>query len=379
MDLSFTEDQEMLRSVARDFLERECPKSLVKEMDEDEKGYTPDLWRKMAELGWMGLVFPEKYGGVDGSFLDLVILLEEMGRACLPGPFFSTVVLCGLTILAAGSEEQKQELLTGIAKGELVLAFALTEPCARYEASAIATRAVPEDDSYVINGRKLFVNDAHIADYILCVAKTKDTAKPEEGITLFLVDAKSPGIDCTLLKTLACDKQCEVVFNNVRVEKKNILGKVNQGWGVLEMTLQQATAAKCAEMVGSARAAFEMSVSYAKERVQFNRPIGSFQAVQHHCANMAVDIDGSTFITYEAAWSISHGLPSTMLVSIAKAWVSEACQRVTLLGHQIHGGYSFCRDHDMHLFHRAVRAGALMFGDTISHGKTIARELLQSV
>jgi len=379
MDLSLSEQQEMLRKTARDFFQKECPKSLVREMAEDEKGYSPDLWHKMAELGWMGLVFPTEYGGAGADFLDLALLLEEMGRACLPGPFFSTVVLCGLTILAEGSEEQRQEFLTGIARGELILAFALTEPSARYEASAIATRAVPEHDGYVINGTKLFVNDAHIADYVLCAARSKKTGKPEEGITLFLVSTRSPGIECTPLRTMAFDKQCEVVFNNAKVGKKNILGKVNQGWRIVERTLQQAAVARCADMVGSARSAFELSVSYAKERVQFGRPIGSFQAIQHHCANMVVDIDGSAFITYEAAWRLSQGLSSTMLVSMAKAWVNEACQRVTLLGHQIHGGISFCEDHDMHLFHRRVRAGALTLGDTAFHQRVVARELLRHV
>jgi len=379
MDLSLSEQQEMLRKTARDFFEKECPKSLVREMAEDERGYSPDLWHKMAGLGWMGLVFPAEYGGAGATFLDLAVLLEEMGRACLPGPFFSTVVLGGLTILAEGSEEQRQEFLTGIAKGELILAFALTEPSARYEASAIATRAVPQHDGYVIDGTKLFVNDAHIADYILCAARSKETGKPEEGITLFLVSAKSPGIECTPLRTMAFDKQCEVVFNNVKVAKESILGKVNQGWHVVERTLQQAAVARCADMVGSARSAFQMSVDYAKERVQFGRPIGSFQAIQHHCANMLVDIDGSTLITYEAAWRLSQDLPSTMLVSMCKAWVGEACQRVTLLGHQIHGGIGFCQDHDMHLFHRRVRAGALMLGDTAFHQGVVARELLRHV
>ena len=379
MDLGLTEEQEMLRRTARDFLDKECPKSLVKEMEEDEKGYSPELWRKMAELGWMGLVFPEKHGGSGGSFLDLVVLLEEMGRACLPGPFFSTVVLCGLHILTGGSEQQKRELLPKIARGDLIMAFAFTEPSARYEASSISARAVAKGNGYTINGTKLFVNDAHIADYILCLARTKDSDPAEEGITLFLVDANSPGIECTMLETIADDKQCEVVFRDVWVPKKNVLGKVDRGWSIVEKALPQATVAKCAELVGGAQAALEMSVNYAKERVQFDRPIGSFQAIQHHCANMLVDVDGSRFITYEAAWKISEGLPATMEVSMAKAWVSEACRRVTFLGHQIHGGIGFCRDSDVDLYYRRAKAGGYALGDTAFHHRIVARELLQSV
>ena len=375
MDLGFTEEQEMLRTSARDFLEKECPKTLVKEMAEDEKGYTPELWRKMAELGWMGLVVPEQYGGMEMSFLDLVVLLEEMGRACLPGPYISTVVLGGFAIQAAGNEEQKKELLPKIANGDLILSIALTEPSAKYDPASITVKAVPDKDDYLISGTKLFVENAHIADHIVCVTRTKNGASPEEGITLFLVDGESQGITTTLLKTIAGDKQCEVIFDNVRVPKKNMLGELDKGWPVVERMLEQATVALCAQMVGGAQAALDMSVAYAKERVQFGRPIGSFQAIQHYCANMVTDVDGSKFITYEAAWKISEGLPATMEVSMAKAWVSEAYRRVTLLGHQIHGGIGFCMDHDMPLYFKRAKAAEPTFGDADWHRETVAREL----
>lgn len=217
MDLALSEEQEMLKKVARDFLKKECPKQLVRELDESETGYSPELWRKMAELGWMGLVFPEKYGGSGRSFLDLAILLEEMGYNIVPGPFFSTVVLCGLAILMAGSEEQRTEFLPKIAGGEMLLSFALTEPTAGYDAASVKSEAIARDGEYIINGTKLFVLNANVADYILCVARTRQAENPEDGITLFLVDARSPGLKCTLLETLARDKQCEVVFDNVTV------------------------------------------------------------------------------------------------------------------------------------------------------------------
>ncbi|MFQ5924479.1 MAG: acyl-CoA dehydrogenase family protein [Dehalococcoidia bacterium] len=375
MDLGFSEEQEMLRKTARDFLTNECPKSLVREMVEDEKGYTPQLWRKMAELGWMGLALPDEYDGMGMGFLDLVVLLEEMGRACLPGPFFSTVVLGGFTILEAGTEEQKREFLPRIVNGDVILTLALTEPSARYDAASITVEATPEKDEFSISGTKLFVPDANIADFMVCVARTKDGATPEEGITLFLVDAKSPGITTTLLKTIAGDKQCEVIFDNVRVAKGNMLGELDKGWPVVERILQKATVALCAQMIGGAQAALEMSVAYAKERVQFGRPIGSFQAIQHHCANMVTDVDGSRFITYEAAWKVSEGLPATMEVSMAKAWVSEAYRRVTLLGHQIHGGIGFCMDHDMPLYFKRAKAAEPTFGDADWHQEIVAREL----
>ncbi len=375
MDLGLSEEQEMLKTSARDFLQKECPKQLVRQLDESDTGYSPELWRKMAELGWTGLVFPEKYGGSGGGFLDLIVLLEEMGHNILPGPFFSTIILGGLTIMAAGNEEQKKEFLPKIAGGEMLLTLALTEPSARYDAPSVRTQAIASTDGYVINGTKLFITDANVADHILCVARTKKGKNPEDGITIFLVDAKSPGIKCTLLKTLARDKQCEVSFDNVSVPQKNMLGKLDQGWPVVKETLQKATVAKCAEMVGGTQAALEMAVQYAKDRVQFNRPIGSFQAIQHYCANMVTDVDGARFITYKAAWKVNEGLPAEMDVAIAKAWTSEACGRVTLLAHQIFGAIGFTMDHDIHLYYRRAKAGEIMFGDGDFQRAIVAQEL----
>ena len=328
MDLGLNEEQEMLKKLARDFLQKECPKRLVRQLDESDEGYSCELWRKMAGLGWMGLAFPEKYEGSGRSFLDLAILLEEMGYNIVPGPFFSTIVLGGLTILAAGSEEQKMEFLPKIARGELILSLALTEPSASYDAASIKTTATIRDGGYVIKGTKLFVLNANIADYILCVAKTKHAKDSENGITLFLVDAKSSGVKCTLLRTLARDKQCEVVFDNVTVSENSIVGERDKGWPIVKGILQRATVAKCAEMAGGAQAALDMAVNYAKERVQFGRPIGSFQAIQHYCANMVTDVTGSRYITYKAAWKVSEGLPAAADVAIAKTWTSEAYGRV---------------------------------------------------
>jgi alkylation response protein AidB-like acyl-CoA dehydrogenase len=375
MDIGLSEEQEILKASARDFLARECPKKLVKELDESDKGYSPELWRKMAELGWMGLVFPEEYDGGGGTFRDLVVLLEEMGYNILPGPFFSTIVLGGLPILKAGSEEQKKKFLSRIARGELILTMALTETTASYDASAIAVKASPQNSEYSINGTKLFVTDANVADYLLCVARTKETANPQTGITIFVVDAKTPGIKCTLLETLARDKQNEVVFDNVNVAKENIVGGLDQGWPVIQDTLEKAAVAKCAEMVGGAQAALEMAVNYAKERIQFNRPIGTFQAVQHYCANMVTDVDGARYITYKAAWKLSEGLPATKSVAMAKAWVGDAYQRVTMLGQQVFGAIGFTMDHDMHLYYRRARAGAMAFGNSNFHREVVAKEL----
>ena len=224
MDLSFSEEQQMLSPLAREFLEAECPKSLVRAMEADETGHSPELWQKMAELGWLGLTFPEQYGGAEFSFLDMAILLEEMGRAILPGPFFSTVVLCGQAILDAGSDEQKDAYLERIAMGELVMALALTEASGQYDADGIAVRAEPSGDGYAINGVKMFVSDGQAADSFIVAARSADTPDPKDGVSLLLVDADTPGVTVTPLRVMGIDKQAEVAFENVQVPADNLLG-----------------------------------------------------------------------------------------------------------------------------------------------------------
>ena len=306
MDLDLTKEQKILKNSARDFLKKECPRSLIREMKEDDRGYPQKLWDQMAELGWLGLAIPEKYGGYDGTFLDICVLLETMGEACCPAPLFSTIITGALPIMFAGTEQQKETLLPQISDGRLVLAFAMAEPDAWYGALGVSMTAESEKGTYILNGTKLFVENAHIADYILCVARTSTGKTPEDGLTLFLVEAKTPGIQLSPLKTLAYDKQCEVVFNNVAVSEENIIGEVGRAWPVLQKLQDHAAVAKCAEMLGGMQVAFDMTVAYAKERKQFGRPIGSFQAIQHHCANMLMDVDGARFITYHAAWKISE-------------------------------------------------------------------------
>jgi 3-oxocholest-4-en-26-oyl-CoA dehydrogenase beta subunit len=372
MKLTLTEEQEMLKKTARDFLADKCLKKFVKQMEESETGYSRELWQEMAELGWIGLAFPEKYGGGDMSFLDLAMLLEEMGRACLPGPFFSTVVLGGLPILALGSEEQKQEYLPKLIRGEKIFTLALTEPGYRhYDTSSVTVKATPDDGNYIINGTKLFVPDAHIADYLLCVARTK----PKNGITIFLADAKNPGINYTVLKTIAGDKLCEVVFNRMPVPKANILGRLNQGWGAVQRIMEWAAVGKCCEMVGNIQRVLEMTVDYAKERKQFDHPIGIFQIIQHYCADMATDIDGARFSTYQAAWMLSEGLPCTKEVAIAKAWTSQASQRVVALAHQIHGAIGVTIEHDLHYYTKRAKAAELAFGDANFYREVVAKEM----
>ena len=375
MDFEFTESQQILRKTARDFLEAECPKTLVREMELDERGYLPQLQRKMADLGWYGLIFPEKYGGADADFTDLVALLEEMGRALLPSPFFSTVVLGGMPILEIGSEQQKQKFLPKVAKGEINLTMALTEPDSWYDADSIKVQATTDRDGYVVNGVKLFVPYAHVADFMICVARTKSAQMTQEGISLFIIDSKNSGITCNVLGTIAMNKQCEVVFDNARVPADSILGELHHGWAYIEKLLQKATVALCAEMIGGAQKVLEMTLDYTKQRVQFGHTIGSFQIIQSHCVEMLTLLEDSRLLTYEAGWKLSRGLACAKEVSMAKARTSESYQAITAMAHEVHGGVGFDMEYDLNLYFRRAKSVETMFGDTDFHREKIATEL----
>ena len=375
MDWRLTEEQSILKKAARDFISDRKFTEYAREMEDDELGYAPQVWKEIAELGWLGIIFPERYGGSEMNFLDLAILLEEMGRGCFPGPFVSTVILGGMPIMESGTEEQKRAYLPMIARGEAIFTLALTERSGSYDARSIEVTAGDEGNAYVINGTKLFVPDAHAADYMICAARTGDRPPLENGITLFIVDAKSPDISITPLKTIARNKLCEVMFDGLMVPKENILGGVNEGWKVVQKIIEWASVAKCCEMLGGMRRVLDLTVGHTKIREQFGALIGTFQAIQHHCANMLVDLDCSMTITYEAAWRLSQGLPCTKEAAMAKAFVSKAYNRVVTLGTQVHGGTGIIDVHDMTLYFRRAKSAELAFGDARYHRKTVAQRL----
>lgn len=374
MNFNLTEEQEMIRKMARDFLTQKCPKKVIKELETDKKGYSPALWQEMADLGWMGLVLPEKYGGGGMSFLDMAMLLEEIGRAALTGPFFATVILGALTILDAGSDTQKQEYLPKISSGKAICTLAFNEEDGRYQPFSVQMKAVAGKNGYTLSGTKLFVPDAHVADYIICAARTT-AGKGEDGITLFIVDAKSPGISYTVLHPISRDKQCKVVFNNVNVPAENILGSLNKGWSVIKKTLERAALAKCCETLGSMEMMQEMTVTYAKERVQFDKPIGTQQIIQHYCTDILTDTEGLRFVTYQAAWKMSQGLPCAADISVAKTFANEASDRVITLAHEIHGAVAFTMDHDLHYYTMRSKGAAVLYGDSEFHKEIVAQEL----
>ncbi len=374
MDLRFTETQEILKKMARDFLTTECPKTLVRKLEQSEEGYSPEVWRKMAELGWMGLIIPEEYGGMGYTFQDLVVLLEEIGRNILPGPLIATITSTFL-ILEAGTEEQKKELLPKIAQGELILTTALLEDHGVFDASGITVKASPKGDNFVIDGTKLFVEMAHVANHIICITRTKDGTVTEKGITLFIVDAKATGISCEVMPTIAADKLCEVRFKDVTVRKKNVLGKIDEGWPIVEMMLRKGAIAKCAESLGAIETCVEMTVAYSKERTQYERPIGAFQALQHKMADMWTAMETSRYLIYEAAWMESESLPCAKEASMAKAYVNEIYKDVSKWAVRVHGAIATSDDHDIPFYYRRSKAADIAFGGTDFHREIVAQKI----
>ena len=368
MDFALSAEQELLKKEARHFLETECPKSMVKKLEASDLGYSPEMWKKMADLGWLGLILPEAYGGVGGSLLDLAVMLEEVGRTTAPSPIFSTMVMGVLPILEAGNEQQKKHLLPRVANGEVLLTMALAEPEADYQPQYLSTHATHHKDGvFSITGTKLFVQNAHTANYLLVVARTGKVNAAGDGISIFIIDSDTSGVASTPLITIAADKQFEVTLDKVPCSNNDVLGGLNKGWPIVESTLRKATALQCVEMVGVAHKALELTASYAATRIQFARPIGSFQAVQHRLADMLTDVESARWLSYQAVWRLDKGLPAAREVSIAKAWTSDACQRVVSGAHHIHGGVGFDVDYDLHYHFRWSKALELNLGSAPIH------------
>ena len=375
MDFELKEEQKILQKTARDFLKKECPKELVRRLNDSDEAHSPELWAKMAELGWMGLHLPEEYGGTDWSFLNMAVLLEEMGYNLCPEPFISTTLLGSMPILRAGTEEQKKAILPGVTRGELILTLALTEADGGYEPSALHVRAARAGDRWVINGVKLFVPDALAADRILCAARTGEASHPEAGLTLFLVNRDHPGVNVTPLRTVSKEKQYEVAFDNVQLDAGSVIGPVDRAWPVVKAALDRAAVARCADTVGAMRATLDMTIAYAKERVQFGRPIGSYQSIQHYLADMWVELLGTRNLVLQAAWKLSTDEPADREVSMAKVRAGEMGRKATTVGHRIFGAIGFTMEHDLHLYHRRTLAADLAFGDSDFHHEQVARSL----
>ena len=375
MDFGFNQEQELLRNTARKFLENECTSEFVRARMAEPAGVTDAFWAKLAEQGWLGLIYPEEYGGAGLGFVDLTVLMEEMGRAVMPGPFFSTVLLGGLTILEAGSAAQKKEWLDKISAGEAKVTLAFTEPNARWDAAAVTVTARESGGTFTLSGTKLFVLDAHLADALVVVARTREGKRPEEGLSLFLVPRGAKGVDVKLLPTMdQTRKLCEVTFTDVTVGADALLGPKDGAWSPLSRVLDRATVALCAEMCGGAQRVLDMTTEYAKIRIAFGKPIGSYQGVKHKAADMLVEIENAKSLTYYAAWAVDENVPEAPLAaSMAKAYVSDAFRKAAGAGIQLHGGIGFTWEHDLHLYFKRAKSSEFTFGDGTWHRERVAQ------
>ena len=374
MNFGFNEEQELLRNTARKFFENECGSDTVRRLMETPEGISAELWKKLAEQGWLGLIYPEQYDGTGLGLVDLVVLMEEMGRAVAPGPYFSTVLLGGLAILEAGGDAQKKEWLPRIAAGDKRVALAWMEPSAQLGPAGVTLTAVKRGETFTLSGTKLFVHDAHTADALVVAARTRPGAGAD-GVSLFLLPKGTKGLEVTLLPTMdQTRKLCEVACSDVTVGADALLGAAGAGWAPLSRVLDRATVALCAEMCGGAQKVLDMTVEYAKIRQAFGRPIGSYQGVKHRAADMLVDVENSKSITYYAAWALDENSPEAPLaVSMAKAYVSDAYRRVAAAGIQLHGGIGFTWEHDLHLYFKRAKGSEFTFGDATHHRERVAQ------
>jgi len=375
MDFGFSQEQELLRATARKFLENECTSGFVRARMEEPAGVTDEFWAKLAEQGWLGLIYPEEHGGSALGFVDLTVLMEEMGRVVMPGPFLSTVLLGGLAIREAGSAAQKKEWLTRIASGKAKTALAWTEPSARWDAAGVTCAARETKDGFVLNGTKLFVLDAHLADVLVVVARTSEGRTPEEGTSLLLVPKGTRGVDVKLLPTMdQTRKLCEVSFKDAAVPADALMGAKGGAWPTLARVAERATVALCAEMCGGAQRVLDMTTDYAKIRIAFGKPIGTYQGVKHKAADMLVDVENAKSLTYYAAWAVDENAPEAALAaSMAKAYVTDAYRKVAGAGIQLHGGIGFTWEHDLHLYFKRAKSSEFTFGDATYHRERVAQ------
>ncbi len=369
MNFAFSEEQEELRSTVRSFLEQKSPEAEVRRLMDGDAGYDETVWKQMGEqLGLQGLAIPEEFGGSGFGFIELIVVLEEMGRALLCAPYFSSIVLAANALVHSGDDAAKKELLPGIATGETIATLAFTEDSGRWDEAGITTAATKSGDGWTISGSKMFVLDGAIADLILVAARTG------AGVSLFAVSGDAAGLTRTSLVTMdQTRKQAKLDFADTPAR---LIGTEGEGWTVMSRVLDLAAVALAAEQVGGAQVCLDMAVQYAKDRVQFGRPIGSFQAIKHKCADMLLEVESAKSAAYYAGWSaaeLNDELPA--VASLAKAFCSEAYFHTAAENIQIHGGIGFTWEHPAHLYFKRAKTAELFLGDPTYHRELLAQRI----
>ncbi len=376
MDITLTDDQALLARTAQSFARAALKAEQIRQLEATEHGFDPAVWRQMAEMGWAGAVFPAEVGGSGLGLVELALIVEALGQSALPSPLFSTVVEAGLLLLEAGTPAQRQRWLPRIAAGEAILTAAITEPGGGLEPAEIHTRVTPGGRGFIVTGTKLFVRDAGTAEAIVCLGRCG--AAPTD-LALVLVPADARGLGRRRLTAAGGEALWEVTLEGVEVAADAVVGEAGRAWPHVERLLLRGAALKAAELVGIGQAALDLTLAYAKTRVQFERPIGSFQAVQHHCADMYRDVEVSRLLTWQAAARLGGGRPAMREVAMAKAKTSEAIPALTRMAHQIHGAIAYYRDYPLELhYHRAIAAQAA-YGNAAHHRRALARLLCQDL
>ena len=376
MALVLTEDQELLAQTARDFVRTNSPLSRLRALrdGQDSVGFSREVWQEMAQLGWAGILIPEEYGGAGLGLADFAVVLEAAGRNLAPEPFLSTVLLGGQLLADAGSPEQKQAWLSGVATGEKILALAYQEARSRYDLNRVSTRATAEGDAWRLSGEKIQVLDGQNADALIVSARTSGEDTDPDGITLFLIAPDTPGV--ALIPQTRVDGRAAALVNldGVKVGAESIVGTVGQGFQTLSHIVDLATVGLCAEMLGGMSQIFEDTLDYLKTREQFGVVIGSFQALKHRAANVFMEIELCRSAVMAAANAADAGESDlALLVSLAKARCSDAFVLATNEGVQMHGGIGMTDEHDAGLYLKRARAAEMTFGDAVWHRDRWAR------
>ena len=376
MDLTLNETQTMLQTSAREFMEDQVPKSRVLEIDDSESGFDPELWQQMAELGWPMLTIPEEYGGLGEGWVELGVISEVMGYYACPSPLLSSAVLSAQAIIAAGSEDQKRAMLPGISEGQQIYSLAYTEPDYSWSPNAIQTTATPSDGGYVVNGTKLFIPDANVADRILVAARASEGGSPQDGLTLLAVDRTAPGVSVRVMDGWIGPKACEVNFQNVEVSADDVLGEPGSAWDAIEYAMDRATAVLCAFMAGGSLAVYDMTKEYSQSRIAFGVPIGTFQRVQDHVIDALTDADSAKWTAFEALWQLDEGMKDAPVgVSTAKSVASLGFPRACDAAHHVHAGIGADLEYGLTQYTKRARTLQHYLGDHVYHKARMARLL----
>ncbi|HEY95927.1 MAG TPA: acyl-CoA dehydrogenase family protein [Dehalococcoidia bacterium] len=376
LDLKYTESEQILRKSALDFLKRDAPKEVVQVLQETDTGVTDVLWQKVVDMGWLGIIIPEEYGGVGSTLTSAGVLFEALGTGPLPGPYFSSGILGASIILEAASEEQKQRILPEVAEGRIILALALTEESYRWEPDAIQMSAEEKDGEFTLNGRKLFVMDAEAATHLIVVARTEKVDDRSKGITVFLVDKQTPRVSVRRLPGFLSDRNFEVKLDSVKVPESAVLGKVGGGWNPLKQGIDKSIPVLCAYKAGACKALFDATMDYARTRIQFSQPIGRFQRVQDLIIEMIDHMDAAKWSTYECLWKLDNDRPAQQSIHLAKAISSEAYWQVTNQAIKVFSGISYSREHYVSFHVKASRSLYNFLGEPTYHRQKLAELVL---